>query len=109
MINIIFAIMLILSLLYEYRKREELHKKNIENLKNNIVLQPATQRKDLFGIILIGFTGFFFMGFLVFLAFFFPIRVPRVLLLSPLGIGVTIIMLVRRDIALYKKSHSFNE
>jgi len=101
--NYIFDIWIIALIVWQYYKREKSHKATIENLKNGIIPEPSNNRKDLLGIILIFIIAIIFFGFLIFLTFYFPIRIYPLLLMLPYGIGITIILLWRRDFLLYRK------
>ncbi len=101
--NHVLEIMLIVSLVYEYHKRNQRHLQIIADLKNGIVRPDPIITKELFGIILISFVTVLYLGFLTYLAFFFPMKIHPLLLIAPVGIGCSLIVLGRRDILLYQQ------
>ena len=95
----------VLSLIYEYRKRNKTHIRTIAGLKEGIIPEDPVHQKDLLGIILLSIVTVLFIGFLVYLTFFFPITIPPILLAAPYGIAVTMVLLGRRDLLLFQQQH----
>ncbi|MFZ4622419.1 MAG: hypothetical protein ACOYNS_17785 [Bacteroidota bacterium] len=93
----------VLSLIYEYRKRKKAHILTIAGLKEGIMPEDPVIHKDLLGIILVSTVTILFIGFLVYITFFFPITVHPLLLAAPYGIAVSMLMLGRRDLLLYRQ------
>lgn len=99
--TIFLSAVLIISLVYEYFKREKAHKLTIENLKDGILPTPIGSQKDLAGIILLCVVGIVYFAFLLYLIFYLPIKIQPLLLIAPIGIGVSLALLLRRDINIY--------
>ncbi len=93
----------VLSLIYEYHKRKKAHIRIIAGLKEGFMPKDTVIQKDLLGILLVSIVSVLFIGFLVYITFFFPLTVHPVLLAAPYGIAVTMLMLGRRDILLYRQ------
>ena len=99
----------VLSLIYEYRKRNKTHIRTIAGLKERIIPEDPVHQKDLVGIILLSLVTVLFIGFLIYLTFFFPITIPPLLLAAPYGIAVTMVLLGRRDLLLYRQQQRQKE
>ncbi len=100
---------IVLSLIYEYRKRKKAHILAIAGLKEGIFPKDPVLQKDLVGIILVSIVTVLFVGFLVYITFFFPITIPSLLLAAPYGIAVTMLLLGRRDLLLYRQQQRQKE
>jgi hypothetical protein len=100
---------IVLSLIFEYHKRKKAHIRTIAGLKEGIVPEDPVIHKDLLGIILLSLVTVLFIGFLVYLTFFFPITIPPLLLAAPYGIAVTMLLLGRRDLLLYQQQRQQKE
>ena len=94
---------IVLSLIYEYRKRNKTHIRTIAGLKEGNIHEDPVLPKDLAGIVLLSLVTALFIGFLVYLTFFFPITITPILLAAPYGIAVTMVLLGRRDLLLYRQ------
>ncbi len=103
-----FDIWIVVLLVWEYYKREKSHKMIIENLKNGTLPELSNNQKGLLGIILISAISVIFFGFLIYITLFFPIKIHPLFLISPFGIGITIMLLWRRDLLLYRKQRRSN-
>lgn len=100
----IFDILIIGALIYEYFRREKEQKRVIANLKQGIYPTPVSLQKDMIGIVFIGIIVLSFIGFLIFLTFFFPMKIDIPYLVVPYGIAVILMLIVRRDIIIYKNN-----
>ena len=100
---------IVLSLIYEYRKRKNAHLRTIAGLKEGNIHEDPVLQKDLLGIILLSLVTVLFIGFLVYLTFFFPITITPILLAAPYGIAVTMVLLGRRDLLLYRQQQRQKE
>ena len=100
---------IVLSLIFEYRKRNKTHIRTIAGLKEGIFPKDPVLQKDLLGIILLSIVSVLFIGFLVYLTFFFPITITPILLAAPYGIAVTMVLLGRRDLLLYRQQQQRKE
>ena len=100
----IFDVLIVGALIYEYFKREREHKSVIANLKEGIYPDNTVLHKDLIGIVLMGIVTMAFIGFLLFLTFFFPMKIHFPFLLLPYGICGILIFIIKRDISIYKNN-----
>ena len=86
----------------DYKKREFEHKKVIENLKIGIYPEQKAVTATILNIIITAFIVILFFCFLFYVMFYVRIHIHPLFYISPLGIAITLILLLRRDIIVYK-------
>ncbi|MCK9407570.1 MAG: hypothetical protein WCX28_00070 [Bacteriovoracaceae bacterium] len=99
------TVLLAFTLGYEYYRREKRHALLIANLKENTLPDVAIQRESPSGIVLTIVFTVLYLGFILFLLYFFfiigklklPVYAPPFILFFPIGIGVMLVLIVRRN------------
>jgi hypothetical protein len=109
-----FDIIVLLSVGYEYYRREKRHRLMIESLKGGILPEVDIQQETIFGLSITLLFTILYIGFMAFLAyfFFFSLRLRGALWFSTLflipwfGIGVTLVLITIRNVKTRRKKNA---
>lgn len=100
--DLIIAAGAVIVTVHEYRRREARHHAAIAALKEGIVLPSASAERSTAGLLLTGIVALAYLGFMVWLMFFFPIHVAWYLFLPPLSILPALAGILLRDLAVIR-------
>lgn len=108
-----FEIIVLLSVGYEYYRREKRHRMVIESLKSGNLPEVEIQRETVFGLSVTLVLTILYLCFMAFLMYFFFLSgklqiaswIPALFLIPWFGIGVTLVLINIRNLKIRRKKY----
>lgn len=106
MLDLIIAAGAVAVTFHEYKRRDERHRAVITALKEGVALPDAVAERTTAGLVLTGIIAAAYLAFMIWLMFFFPVRIAWYLLLPPLTILPALAGILWRDLAIVRSQRT---
>lgn len=100
--QIFWMIIAIIAFYIDYQRKEHEHKKIIENLKLGVYTESTQALVPFINVLLTLFIFLLFVGFFLYVVIFIRLKIYPLYFIAPVGIGISLILLVLRDFKKYR-------